>query len=236
MLKKYFPFLNWFPMGLDSLRADVLAGLTVALVLIPQSMAYAELAGLPPWIGLYAAFLPVILGGLWGSSNHLQTGPVAMIALLTASVLGPLAVAGSPEYVLLAAKLTFMIGVLWLVVAVLRLTFVINFLSRPVIEGFVHAGAIIIATSQLGKVLGIGMEKNGHYLTDLFSMLGQLGQTNPASLLMGGVSLVALLLGRRFFPKAPTALIVVVLSTAAVWYFGLSDPDRHVRPLEIVGQ
>lgn len=235
MLKKGFPFLHWrFSKG--DIRADLVAGLTVALVLIPQSMAYAELAGLPPWVGLYAAFLPVILGGLWGSSNHLQTGPVAMISLLTASVLGPLAVAGSPEYILLAAQLAFMIGIVWMLVAALRLTFVINFISRPVIEGFVHAGAIIIATSQLGKIMGIEMVRGDHYLTELFALFGQMDQLNGTSLLIGCISLGALLLGRRFFPKAPIALVVVAASTAMVYLLGLSDPERVARPLAIVGQ
>jgi len=223
-------------MRLSDLRADLVAGLTVALILVPQAMAYAELAGLPPWIGLYAAFLPVILGGLWGSSNHLQTGPVAMISLLTASVLGPLAVAGSTEYILLAAQLAFIIGVLWLLLAVLRLTFVINFLSRPVIEGFVHAAAIIIATSQLGKIFGIELIRGDHYLSDLVALFGRLDEMNGVSILIGLGSLAFLLLGRRWLPKAPVALIVVVASTAAVWFFGLGDPDRVARPLAIVGQ
>ena len=194
MLKRLFPFLNWKPSG-EGLRSDLIAGLTVALVLIPQSMAYAELAGLPPWIGLYAAFLPVVLGGLWGSSNHLQTGPVAMIALLTASVLAPLAVARSIEYSILAAKLALLVGLIWGVVTVLRLSFVINFLSRPVIEGFVHAGALIIATSQLGKILGINMEWGEHYLTDLFFLFFQGGSVHGPSLLIGGISVLLLVLG-----------------------------------------
>lgn len=222
-------------MRLDSLRADVLAGLTVALVLIPQSMAYAELAGLPPWIGLYAAFLPVILGGLWGSSNHLQTGPGATMALLTGSVLGPLVATGSPEYALLAAKLIFMVGSLWLVLALLRLTYVINFLSRPVIEGFIHAGAIIIITSQLGKILGLGMENGGHYISGVVQMFEKLGDTNPISLAVGGGSVVVLMLGRHFFPRAPIALIVVIVTSLLVYFFGWSDPSRFARHLEIVG-
>lgn len=235
-LKKYLPFLRWFPVGREILRADFFAGLTVALVLIPQSMAYAELAGLPPWVGLYAAFLPVILGALWGSSNHLQTGPGATMALLTGSVLGPLAIAGSPEYVMLAAQLIFMVGLLWLVLALLRLTYVINFLSRPVIEGFIHAGAILIVTSQVGKVLGIGMEQGGHYLTGLVGMFGQLDEVNALSLAMGGGSVAVLLVGRRLFPRAPVALVVVVLATVLVYFLGLSDPARFAHPLEIVGE
>ena len=234
--KKLFPFVSWFPISRATLRCDFLAGLTVAFVLIPQSMAYAELAGLPPWIGLYAAFLPVILGGLWGSSNHLQTGPVAMISLLTASVLGSLALAGSAEYVRLAAILSFLIGTIWLLVSIFRLSFIINFVSRPVIEGFVHAGAVIIATSQLGKVLGIQMNGGDHYLTSLWNLLTRLGETNWISVAMGGGALILLLIGRKLFPKLPIALVVVVASAALVYLLGLSDPARLAKPLAIVGQ
>lgn len=236
MLKKYFPFLRWFPMAPVALRSDVLAGLTVALVLIPQSMAYAELAGLPPWIGLYAALLPVILGGLWGSSNHLQTGPGATLSLLTASVLGPLAVAGSAEYVGLAGSLIFMVGLLWLALALLRLTYIINFLSRPVIEGFIHAGAIIIVTSQLGRILGVEMVQGGScYLYDVAGMFSHLDTINGLSLAIGGVAVAVLILGRKWFPRAPVALIVVVAASALVYCFGWSDPARVSRPVEIVG-
>ncbi|MDH3981556.1 MAG: SulP family inorganic anion transporter, partial [Kiritimatiellaceae bacterium] len=235
MLKRLFPFLNWrFAKG--DVRADFLAGLTVAFVLIPQSMAYAELAGLPAWIGLYAAFLPAILGGLWGSSNQLQTGPVAMISLLTASVLGTLAISGSAEYVQLAAKLAFMIGILWAVVAFLRLSFIINFVSRPVIEGFVHAAAVIIATSQLGKVLGIQMNGGEHYLLSLWDLLTRLNELNVASLTLGGIALIMLLAGRHWFPRVPVALLVVMLSVIVVYVFGLSDPERIQHPLAIVGE
>lgn len=234
--KKLFPFLSWFPISRTSLRCDFLAGLTVAFVLIPQSMAYAELAGLPPWLGLYASFLPVILGGLWGSSNHLQTGPVAMISLLTASVLGAMAATGSAEYIRLAAILSFLIGGVWLLVSVFRLSFIINFVSRPVIEGFVHAGAVIIATSQLGKVLGIQMTGGAHYLSSLGNLLTRLGETSLISVAMGGGALVLLLAGRKWVPKFPTALVVVVLSAVLVYLFGLNDPARVSSPLVIVGE
>src|SRR5512132_3363601 len=111
MLTKIFPFLSWLK-GYNgaSFRADFVSGLTVALVLVPQSMAYAQLAGMPAYYGLYAAFLPVIVGALWGSSRQLATGPVAMISLLTGSVLAPLAAVGSEHYVVLAIALVFLVG------------------------------------------------------------------------------------------------------------------------------
>lgn len=236
MLKKLLPFLNWFPSSRSVLRADFFAGLTVALVLIPQSMAYADLAGLPPWVGLYAAFLPVVIGGLWGSSNHLQTGPVAMIGLLTASALGSVAAEGSQAYIGLASALAFMVGTLWLFFAYFRLSFVINFLSRPVVEGFVHAAAIIIATSQLGALLGIHVERGEHYLTDLVKMFRLFGEINWTSCGLGGGALLLLLIGRRYFPKWPMALLVVAVSSLLVCQLGLSDPMVTERPLAIVGE
>ncbi|MDF7800482.1 SulP family inorganic anion transporter [Pontiellaceae bacterium B1224] len=233
--KKWFPFVAWFPMGIAEIRSDLLAGLTVALVLIPQSMAYAELAGLPVWAGLYAAFIPVILGGLWGSSKHLQTGPGATMALIVAAVLMPLTAAGSAEYVKLAVQLGFLVGIIWALIAIFRLGFIINFLSRPVIEGFINAGGILIAVSQLGKILGIPLARSDHMLGDLAGLFSQLNSVNVASLLIGAVSLILLLVGRRFFPRVPVALIIASLATAAVYFLGLSDPVQTAHPLAIVG-
>jgi len=235
MTKRLFPFLGWLPVSRKHLTADVLAGLTVALVLIPQAMAYAELAGLPVWMGLYAACIPVILAGLWGSSNHLQTGPGATMGLVTASVLAPLAVAGTEAYAALAIQLGFMVAVLWGLVALFRLGFIINYLSRPVIEGFINAGGILIAVSQLSKILGLELEHGSSVIGDLFGLFRHLGQVNWASLGIGGVALVLLLVGKRFLPRAPMALAIAVLATAMVYLLGLGDPDRVATPVDIVG-
>lgn len=233
--KKIFPFMAWLPIGKAGLRSDVLAGLTVALILIPQSMAYAELAGLPVWMGLYAAFLPVIIGGLWGSSNHLQTGPGATMALVVSSSLMPLAAVGSAEYAALAVQLAFMVGALWALIAVFRLGFIMNFLSRPVIEGFINAGGILIGLSQVVKILGIEGARSDSLLADLVVLIEQLGSVNWISLAMGAVSLVLLLAGRRFFPRIPTALLVAAGFAFLTYTLGLSDPERVRQPLAIVG-
>ncbi len=235
MLKKLFPFLNWQLSG-EGLRSDLIAGLTVALVLIPQSMAYAELAGLPVWMGLYAAFLPVIIGGLWGSSDHLQTGPGATMALIISSALLPLAAVGSAEYASLAIQLGFLVGIIWALLALFRLGFVINFLSRPVIEGFINAGGILIAFSQIIKILGVPMERSGQIFYDLVTLLRNPSDINVLSLVVGGISLALLLLGRRFFPKISMALLIVVASAAAVYFLGWHDPARVAAPLAIVGE
>ncbi|MDO9064159.1 MAG: SulP family inorganic anion transporter, partial [Sulfuricella sp.] len=143
-LARFLPFLRWFPLRGENVKADLIAGITVALVLIPQSMAYAQLAGLPAYYGLYAAFLPGIIAALWGSSAQLATGPVAVVSLLTASALAPLAASGSSQFIALAILLALMVGIIQLALGVFKLGVVVNFLSHPVIVGFTNAAAIII--------------------------------------------------------------------------------------------
>ncbi|HET6718990.1 MAG TPA: SulP family inorganic anion transporter, partial [Rhodocyclaceae bacterium] len=135
MLNRLFPFLSWFPPKPGQLRAYLIAGITVALVLIPQSMAYAQLAGLPAYFGLYAAFIPVMIAAMWGSSGQLGTGPVAVVSLLTASSLAPFAAAGSPEFIALAILLAFLVGAIQLTLGLFKLGVIVNFLSHPVIVG-----------------------------------------------------------------------------------------------------
>ena len=155
-LTRLFPFLLWIKdlSNPKNLKADVVAGATVAFVLIPQSMAYAQLAGLGPEYGLYASFLPVLIGAMMGSSRQLSTGPVAVVSLLTAAALGEI-VTDPSSYAVYAALLALIVGVFQFSLGVLRLGFVINFLSLPVVTGFTNAAAIIIGASQLPKVFGI---------------------------------------------------------------------------------
>ena len=142
---RFLPFLAWLPelRNKQTLRADLIAGLTVALVLIPQSMAYAQLAGLPAYFGLYAAFLPPMVAALFGSSRQLSTGPVAVVSLLTAAALEPIAAAGSAGYIAYAVALSLIVGLFQLSLGLLRLGVVVNCLSHPVIIGFTNAAAII---------------------------------------------------------------------------------------------
>ena len=155
-ITRLFPFLLWIKdlSNPKTLKADVVAGATVAFVLIPQSMAYAQLAGLGPEYGLYASFLPVLIGAMMGSSRQLSTGPVAVVSLLTAAALGEI-VTDPASYAVYAALLALIVGVFQFSLGILRLGFVINFLSLPVVTGFTNAAAIIIGTSQLPKVFGI---------------------------------------------------------------------------------
>lgn len=235
MVQKAFPFLLWFPLSRKILRADIVAGVTVALVLIPQSMAYAQLAGLPAYYGLYASFLPVIVGALWGSSSQLATGPVAVVSLLTASALAPLAATASEQFIALAIVLAFLVGVVQLGLGAFRLGALVNLISHPVILGFMNAAAIIIGLSQLNKLLGVPMSRSENFLNDIWHVLQQIEDTHLPTLLMGGGALVMMLLLKRFAPKLPGVLIAVTITTLVSWNIGFeskmsTEVNRIVNP------
>lgn len=217
------PFLKWLPelRNTKTLRADILAGITVALVLIPQSMAYAGLAGLPAYYGLYAAFLPPIVAALFGSSRQLATGPVAVVSLLTAAALEPLATAGGGSYIAYAVLLAFMVGLFQLSLGILRLGVLVNFLSHPVVMGFTNAAAIIIATSQLPKIFGVSEEKAAHQYETVWNTLQAAAtQTHLLTLYMA-IFAFAIMFGlKRFYPKMPGVLIAVVITSVLSYSIG----------------
>ncbi|MBF0126259.1 MAG: sulfate permease [Magnetococcales bacterium] len=227
-MRKLLPFLNWFPMGRDALQADLLAGVTVALVLIPQSMAYANLAGLPAYYGLYAAFLPGAVAALFGSSRQLATGPVAVVSLLTGAALLPFAQSGSEQFVALAILMSFLIGVVQLTLGLLRMGVVVNFLSHPVILGFTNAAALIIGLSQLSKIFGVGMGRSDHFLQDIWGVLRQLHTTHWPSLVFGAVAFIAMWTLKKRWPRLPNVLIAVAITTLASWALDFQDMGGRV--------
>lgn len=218
MFARLFPFLRWLPYGGDKLRADFVAGLTVALVLVPQSMAYAQLAGMPAYYGLYAAFLPVMVAALWGSSNQLGTGPVAVVSLLTASSLAVFAAPGSETFITLAIMLALMVGLFQLALGAFKLGVVVNFLSHPVIVGFTNAAAIIIGLSQINKLIGVPMGRSEHFVQDIWGVAMQAGDTHLPTLAMGAVAIAIMWALRRWAPKLPGVLIAVAVTTTASWW------------------
>ncbi|MFZ5483138.1 MAG: SulP family inorganic anion transporter [Pseudomonadota bacterium] len=231
--RRFLPFLAWLPLRPATLKADLVAGLTVALVLIPQSMAYAQLAGLPAYFGLYAAFLPGMVAAMWGSSAQLATGPVAVVSLLTASGLAPFAATGSEAYIGLAVLMALLVGVVQLILGVFKLGVVVNFLSHPVIVGFTNAAAIIIGLSQLNKLLGVSMGRSEHFIQDIWGVLSQVGETHVPTLLMG-LSAFALMWGlKRVAPRLPGVLIAVSLTTLVSWAIGF-EHNGSGRVEEIV--
>jgi SulP family sulfate permease len=222
MLTKVLPFTLWLKRySPDKIRLDAVSGLTVALVLIPQSMAYAQLAGLPAYYGLYAAFLPPMVAALFGSSRQLATGPVAVVSLMTSASLSPLATAGSEGYIAYAILLALMVGAIQLALGVLRLGLVVNFLSHPVVNGFTNAAAIIIATSQLSKIFGVSVESAPHHYETVINVFREaFHYTHWPTFLMGAFAFAIMYFLKRISPKIPNVLVAVSLTTIISWATG----------------
>jgi len=235
--------MTWLPAWLRSyqpawLAGDLTAGLIVTVMLIPQSLAYAMLAGLPPEVGLYASILPIVAYALLGSSMTMAVGPVAVVSLMTASALQPLAAAGSAEYVALAVQLSLISGAMLLVFGALRLGFLAHFLSHPVISGFITGSAVLIAVGQLKYILGVKVA-GSDVLETLVGLLEALPQTQPATMAIGVGGLLFLLLARRYLAPVLTRLgmpakiaelmsklapmVAVIVSTAVVALFKLNE-------------
>ncbi|OIP96723.1 MAG: sodium-independent anion transporter [Syntrophobacteraceae bacterium CG2_30_61_12] len=225
MIAKIFPFILWLRgYRLSDLRIDFLAGITVALVLIPQSMAYAQLAGLPAYYGLYAAFLPPMIAALFGSSRQLATGPVAVVSLMTSASLAPLATTGSAAFIAYAILLAFMVGLFQFGLGLLRLGLVVNFLSHPVVNGFTNAAAIIIASSQLSKMFGVTVDSaEHHYETIVRVVVAASHYIHWPTLAMGLLAFVIMYGLRRISPKIPNVLVAVVVTTVLSWAIGFQQ-------------
>ena len=222
MLQRVFPFLEWLKgYRFDKLKADGIAGLTVALVLIPQSMAYAQLAGLPSYYGLYAAFLPPMVAALFGSSRQLATGPVAVVSLMTSASLSPLATQGSESYIGYAILLALIVGLFQFLLGVLRLGLVVNFLSHPVVNGFTNAAALIIATSQLSKMFGVTVDNaEHHYETITRVVQAAIHYTHWPTLIMGIGAFAIMFILKKISPKIPNVLVAVAITTVIAWAIG----------------
>ena len=224
-LENFYPFRSWLS-GYDgaSLSKDFIAGLTVAVVLIPQVMAYATLAGLPPVYGLYAAFLGTAVAALWGSSRHLSTGPVALVSFLTLTALVPLAKPESPEFIGFAIVLTLIIGLVQLLMGVFKLGFIMNFISHSVIAGFTTAAAIIIASTQIPSLFGFSVERHEFVFLNFFEILKSLPYTNFLTLTIGLTSVFLITYTKNRFSKAfPAALIVMVIGILLSYFFNLES-------------
>lgn len=196
-LERHLPILTWAKTyDRQIFGADLMAAVIVTIMLIPQSLAYALLAGLPPEVGLYASILPLVAYAVFGTSRVLAVGPVAVVSLMTAAAIGNLALQGTAEYLIAAITLAFMSGVMLTLMGLLRLGFLANFLSHPVIAGFITASGILIATSQLKHILGVSA--HGHTLPELLgSLVAHLPDVNPYTLSLGIAALVFLFWTRK---------------------------------------
>lgn len=228
----WLPIGEWLPrLSRDDARADAVAGLTTAVLLVPQGMGYAMLAGLPPVAGLYAALVPLITYAAFGSSRELAIGPIATDSMLTAVTVATIAQAGTERYLEATVLLGALVGAIQLLLGTLRLGFVVNFLSRPVLSGFTSAVALIIFASQLEYILGVRLPHTHHVHLVLAAALRQAGAIHVATAVLGTTSVVALLLFKRHFPKLPRAMIGVAAATAAVALLRLDE-----RGVAIVGE
>jgi sulfate permease, SulP family len=236
LLLRLFPFLAWFPVDSAILRGDLIAGIVGALVLVPKAMAYAQLSGLPIYFGLYTAFLPAIIGALWGSSRQLLSGPVAIVSLMTAAAVTPLAVPYTEEYIGLALLLTLLVGLIQFGMGAFKLGTIVNFVSHPVILGFINAAAIIIALSQLDMLLGIPKGRSNSFLKDIWEMLGYLPQTHWPTLGMSILALALMLVLKKVKPLAKPSVLIVVVVTTLLSYLVDYAHNAKGRPDDIANE
>lgn len=229
MLARFFPVVGWlraYPKAF--LRSDLSAGFTTAVMIIPQAMGYAMLAGLPPIVGLYAALTPIFAYALLGTSRQLSVGPVATDSLLVATAVGGMANAGSDQYVAIAMTLAVLVGLVQLTLGMLRMGFVVNFLSRPVISGFTSAAALIIGASQLKYLLRVPLPQTHLVHRVLWEALRQIPQVHLLTLLLGASSVVLLVWMKRALPKWPRALLLVTATTLLVSALGWADTGVQI--------
>ena len=222
LLKRFFPFLGWKRPTRETLREDLFAGLTVALLVIPQSLAYAQLAGVPAHYGLYAALIPSMIGVLFGSSALLSTGPVALTSLLTAASVRQIAPAGSEEFAVNVMLLALMSGVFQVALGLARAGILLNLLSHPVLTGFINAAALVIALSQLPALTGIPVPQDGGVLIGTWHLLAHLGEIHGSTLAFGLLALAMLVLFKRFAPARPGVLIMAAMLTLLSFVTGFA--------------
>lgn len=223
MLQKFFKE-HWIAQYKSGWFAgDITAGITVAVMLIPQGMAYAMLAGLPPIYGLYASILPLFIYGLIGSSRELAVGPAAMVALLISAGVSQIAEPFSTEFVNIAILLALMVGVIQLVMGMVKLGFLTNFISHPVVSGFTSAAAVIILISQIKHIFGLSLPRTEDLFESLHLLSANVANTNGYSLVVGLGSLFLLWFSKKIHPLIPGPLLVVVISTLLVWWFQLDQ-------------
>jgi SulP family sulfate permease len=204
---------SWF-------RGDLAAAITVWAIVVPESMAYASIAGMPPETGLYAATVPLLLYAVFGTSRRMTVGPSAAVAALSIATVAPFAAAGSEEIVSYTVMLALIVGVVLVVAGIAKLGIIAEFLSEPVLKGFIVGVALTITLGQLGKLFGLESEGEG-FFSELFDLIGKLPDLHVATLVVGAISLAGLFMLERFLPKIPSALVVVVLSIIAVKLFDL---------------
>ena len=222
-IKKIIPILEWLPNYTTSrFKGDFIAGITVGIILIPQGIAYALIAGLPPIYGLYTALVPQVMYAIFGSSRQVAIGPVAMDSLIVAAGVSTLALTGTDSYIEIAILLALMVGAIQLLMGVFRLGFIVNFLSKPVISGFTSAAALIIGVNQFRNLLGVDFTRSNQIQYVAIDIWKNITELNTSTTIIGVSAAIIIIILRKINKKIPNALIVVILGIVAVKYFGSS--------------
>ena len=228
-IKKIIPILEWLPNYNTALfKGDLVAGITVGIILIPQGIAYALIAGLPPIYGLYCALVPQVMYAIFGSSRQVAVGPVAMDSLIVATGVSTLALAGSDSYISIAILLALMVGAIQFIMGVFSLGFIVNFLSKPVITGFTSAVALIIGFNQFRNLFGVDFVQSDQLQYVIGDIFHQILDLNYHTSIIGLTSVVVIIIFRKINKKIPNALIVVILGVLIMKYFGKSFSDVSI--------
>ena len=228
---KALPFLAWrHRVNRETLRLDLMAGLVAAVMVLPQGVAFATLAGMPPEYGLYGAMLPAIVGALWGSSWHLVSGPTNATSLMVFATVGALAVPFTPSYVALVLTLNLMVGLMKLGLGLARLGSLVNFISTAVVIGFTAGAGLLIIGAQLRNFFGIAVPQEASFFLGLRDFITHVEETNAAALAVGVFTLFAALAGKRWWPRVPYMLTGIVLGALFAWVLAVMDIS-HVQTI-----
>ena len=231
MIARFFPIIkDLLTYNQATLFSDLIAGLSIAVIVIPQGLAYAMIAGLPPIYGLYAALIPQLIHGILGTSRHPAVGPVALDSLVVAIALGALSLSGIGEVIAAAVFLATMVGVLQLIMGLLQMGVLANYLSRPVISGFTSAAAIIIGLSQVEHLLGLQIESSNQIQKMILSVLQNFNETHLITVAVGLSAMSLILITKKYLPKFPSALLVSVFGVLLIW-----STRWDLHGVEIVG-
>jgi len=233
-LERLLPAAHWWRVvDRDSLRADLAAGAVGAIVVLPQGIAFATLAGLPPQYGLYAAMVPVVVAALWGSSRHLVSGPTNAISLVVFATMAQLAEPGSAQYVSLVITLSFVVGLIQLAMGLARLGVLVNFISHTVVVGFTAGAAALIVASQIRNFFGVELPAGGSFFQTLLAFAARAGETEPYTVLVGTITLAVGVAARRWLPRLPFMIVAMVAGGIAGYALTrwLGDANAGIRML-----
>ena len=231
-LFKFFPFLRWWPMvNRETTKADIMAAITGAMIVLPQGVAFATIAGMPPEYGLYAAMVPAIIAALFGSSWHLVSGPTTAISIAVFAAMSPLADPGSPQFISMVLTLTFLTGLFQLILGLARMGVLVNFISHTVVIGFTAGAALLIAASQVKNFFGLDIVRGAHFHVVIEQFILQFSHINPYVTLVAGITLAAGILAKILTPKMPYMIVAMIVGSVVAFFLNmeLGFDTTHIK-------